>query len=203
MRGKLLPIRTRRLPIVFRALDVEGKTKPLPVLLCPAHGALMTVGNCGRCARFRRVEFTEQGAPVVACAADRDRPARSVVARDDAQVQSLVRVPSLCVAQDTPIAEILPFVGPHSSADAIPVLDEDARPIGLVSRADLRCMIASGVALSTAVSTALRTLPIRVLPETSLGEALALQTCSVRRDCVVVGADGTFLGLLPASELSD
>src|SRR5438132_1415185 len=128
MPGKWFPIRTRRLPVVFRALDVEQKTKLVPVLLCPAHGALMTVGNCGRCERFRRIEFTEQGAPVVACAADPARPAWPAAIRDDAHVQSLVRVPSLCVARDTPIAEILPFLGPHSSSDAIPILDDDARP---------------------------------------------------------------------------
>lgn len=181
-------LRIRRLPIVFRALDVEEHTKPVPSLLCPQSGAMMTVGSCGRCAQFRRIELRRDGSPVLACMPEAVHPPSS-------SIQSLLRVPNLCVAQDTPIGEILPFLGRRSGVDPIPVLDHAARPVGLVDRTVLRDWIAHGRALSTPVASLMRTLVTRVLPETRITDATAHATFGACRDYVVVDADGTFLGL--------
>lgn len=187
----------RRLPIAIRALDLEEKTKRVASVLCPKRGAMITVGNCGRCEWFRRVDFTERGTPELACVAAPEDDAEPR-ACDAAKLHELVQVPNLCVAQDTPILEVLPFVGSTSGSDPIPVLDKAGRPLGVVDRTLLRERIACGVALSTPLASLMKTLLARVLPDTPLADVRALQSIG-RRDCVVVSEDGTFLGLVPWS----
>ena len=128
---------SRQLPVIFQALDLEGKTKPVPTLVCPVRGDVMTVGNCGRCRDFRRVEFTEDSRPVLCCSTDHiaDQPIE--------RVQDLLRVPVVCTAPDTVLALVAPYLATGTNTDAIPVLDSAARPVGFVSIREMqRCVVA-------------------------------------------------------------
>lgn len=191
----------RQLPIVFRPLDVEGKTKPVPLVWCPDRVASMTVGICGRCQQFSRVEFTELSRPVLACGG-RSRALRSRKPHPR-QVVELARVPLLCVADDTPLGALLPQLDRLADDEWVPVLDRDARPIGLAPARDLRKLAARRVPLSTPVSLVTYSPPLCVFPDTTLDDARQMVAAHGVAVLVVVAPDGTFLGMLGARDLMD
>lgn len=186
--------RVRHLPVVFRSLDVEGKTKPVPTLVCPVRADVMTVGSCGRCSDFRRIEFTEDSSPVLCCVIHSDH-ALDGTARNE-RVQDVLRVPVVCTAADTTLAVVLPYLALGTALDAIPVLDSEARPIGLVTIREARRLVEAGIPLETRLSEVMSTQFVCVLPETSLSYASQLMVDTEAQRLVVVAADGAFLGLV-------
>ena len=186
----------RHLPIVFRALDLESRTKPVPSVACPVRAELMTVGNCGRCTEFRRIEFADDGTPVLCCTSRCARQQR------EARVQNSVHVPVVCAAADTELAVILPYVGRATALDSIPVLDRDARPIGFLTVDDARRLIASGLSLDTTLAEVMSRQVVCVLPETSVDDALQLLADTDSRQLFAVAPDGTFLGIVAQRELA-
>ncbi len=184
----------RRLPIVFRALDLEAKTRPAPSVVCPVRAAVMTVGSCGRCAAFKRIEFDEAGCPVLCC----DSGAAGCHARK--RVQALLRVPVACCAPDTTLAAILPYVGMLAPRDAFPVLNWDSTLLGFLTVHDAQRLVESGISLDTKLCELMSRQPICVLPETELEDAVQLLLDTGAAQLFAVAPDGAFLGVLPANE---
>jgi CBS domain-containing protein len=188
----------RHLPVVFRSLDVEGKTKPVPTLVCPVRADVMTVGSCGRCSDFRRIEFTGDSLPVLCCTI---HPDHAHAARYE-RVQEVLRVPVVCTAADTTLAVVLPYLALGTALDAIPVLDSEARPIGLVTIREARRLAEAGIPLETLLSEVMSTQFVCVLPETSLSYASQLMVQTEAQRLVVVAADGAFLGLVTQHDMT-
>src|ERR1700761_8640226 len=113
------PVKIRRLPIVFRALDIEGLTKPIAAVVCPARHDVITVGSCGVCGEFRRIDFTDEGQPMVCCT---PTPARTRP-EDATKVKDVLRVPALCAAPATTIKAVFPYLTLEQPETVIPVLD--------------------------------------------------------------------------------
>jgi len=189
---------TRHLPVVFRALDVEGKTKPVATLICPVRADVMTVGNCGRCQEFRRIEFTLSGHPVLCCAGVEEHEVEAVEL-----VQSALRVPAVCTAADTTLATALQYSTLVRSEDAIPVLDWDASPLGSIRVSDLTRLELAGVPRAATLSEVMSRQVLGVLPETTLADARELLAVTESTQLFVVGADGSFLGQVTASDLDE
>lgn len=198
----MLPLRkTHHLSIVFRPLDLHGVTKPVPTVVCHARGEVMTVGNCGACGAFRRIDFTHDGLPVVCCVTRGPYEPPAPDDPDFTEAQSVLRVPPVCAAADTTIRDVLPYMEEPGMHDIIPVLDLTARPAGLVPCTEIARLIEAGASLDTYLSTFMNPVFARVTPRTSLREAAARRPESIFRGVVVVGHDGTFLGLVAAEDL--
>jgi CBS-domain-containing membrane protein len=190
----------RRLSIQFRALDLEGKTKPVPCVVCPEHADLMTLGSCGRCGAFRRIDFTQEGRPVMTCAAP---PSEGIAGSARTKtMQDLLRVPLLCVAEDTKVAVWVPFMGLSDEDDVIPVLDSRARPVGLATFRELQKRLPElDATTATIASLASAATPLLSIDAT-LAEARATLADTKSSYVFVVAADRTFLGILTAIDLA-
>lgn len=184
---------TRRLPIVFRSLDLEEKTKPVPCVVCPVRADIMTVGNCGRCPDFKRIEFSDDAQPMLRCATQ----LRLAGATDPQRVQAVLRVPVFCAAADTTLASVLPYLILGTAQDAIPTLDSEARPMGFVTISELRILVQAGVPLDTALVDVMSQRMTCVLPETSLEDAERRVAREDSQRLMAVNPDGTFLGCVP------
>jgi CBS domain-containing protein len=189
---------TRHLPVVFHSLDVEGKTKAVPALICPVRADLMTVGSCGRCEEFRRIEFTQDGHPVLCCAADQHGEVDAEV-----RVQSALRVPAMCTAPDTTLETALQYAMLAEQEDAITVLDWDSNPIGFVTLRELKQLEHSGIPPTATLSEVMSQQIVCVLPETTLADACELLAVTAAAQLFVVGADGSFLGLVTPRDLAE
>jgi CBS domain-containing protein len=190
--------RSHDLPVTFHPLDLEAKTRPVPSLVCPERRDLMTVGNCARCRDFCRIDFSQAGQPLLRCETRAVRGGTHLSER----VQDLLRVPVLCAAPDTTLQSIVSFLDLGMPRDAIPVLDLDARPIGVLSIQDIHRLIRGGIPLQTTVSEVMSRLIVCVLPETALTDAAQLLLETQSAQLFAVTADGTFLGLLAEHDLS-
>ena len=193
------PPRTRRLPIVFRSLDLEEKTKPVPCVVCPVRADIMTVGNCGRCRDFRRIEFSDDAQPLLRCATQLRIAGTS---SQPPRVQDVVRVPVFCAAADTTLASVLPYLILGTAQDAIPTLDSEARPMGFVTISELRILVAAGIPLDTALVDVMSQRMTCVLPETALADAERRVARENSQRLMAVNPDGTFLGCVPLSAAS-
>jgi CBS-domain-containing membrane protein len=198
--GMKRPAKSCELPVVFRSLDVEGKTQPLPAVICPNRRDLMTVGNCGECEGFRRIEFTADSQPVLRCAPE-------VIARDERsgprRVQEAVRVPAICAAIGTPVAAVLPYLDESHRHEVIVVLDRGAHPLGLVPVEALRSLVANSGPLDTRLGACITMQGVRVTPNATLREAARLMDAAGCEQLVVTMSNGTFLGLVSRADLSD
>jgi CBS domain-containing protein len=188
---------TRHLPVVFHAMDIERKTKPVPALICPVRSDLMTVGSCGRCQEFRRIEFTSDGQPVLCCTA-LDEHERDPVAR----VQAALRVPVMCTAPDTTLAVVLEHSALALEHDVIPVLDWDSSPVGFVTLGELNQLLRAGIPASATLAEVMTRQVVCILPETTVADARELLAETESAQLFVVGADGTFLGLATQRDLA-
>lgn len=191
----------RQLPIVFRALDLEDKTRPIAEVVCPLRADVMTVGNCGRCRHFRRIDFTPAGEPILCCAPGVGRRVTDSERGIPKCVHDLVRVPVVCVAPDTELAVVLPYLGWTTHLEAIPVLGWDGRPLGFFSVHEARRLYAAGVPLDTEIWELMSRALVCVLPETSLFEAKRLVEEAGALQLFAVSADGTFVGVVHGSDL--
>lgn len=187
----------RRLPIVFRALDLDGVTKPVPTAVCPVRGDLMTVGICGLCQDFRRIVFDEHARPIVCCIAPDDSPRRHA----DLEVQHVLRVPVVCGAPDTTIADVLPYLDLRRPWDVIPVLDQAAKPLGVATGSELHALIASGLDGRTVLTAVMNSRIARVTPHTKLTDATSARLPGGFRGVVIVSDAGDFLGLVDEGDL--
>lgn len=191
-----MPVRKKpeRLPVIFHALDLEGTTKRLATVLCPRRADLMTVDTCATCDEFQRIVLHEDGTPMVCC-----RPA--VPQRRARYVSELIRMPALCTSADTPVAMLLPYLPLKPPYDAIPVLADDASPIGITTCASLRSLVASGVASDTPLELVMSSNFVRVRRDTAVADAAALLPNSGWTGVVVVAPDGAFMGVIAESDL--
>lgn len=189
--------KTHRLPIVFRALDLEGTTKPVPTAVCPVRGDLMTVGNCGLCQDFRSIVFDEHGRPIVCCIGHDESAPRAPL-----EVRDVLRVPVVCGAPDTTIADVLPYLDLRRPWDVFPVLDRAAKPMGVITCGELQARIATGLDVRTALTSVMNPHFARVTPRTKLSDAANARPSEGFRGAVVVTDSGDFLGLVDEGDLA-
>ena len=190
----------QRLPVAFRALDVEATTKRMPGLICPARND-MGVGSCSSCSCDQRIDLDDDGAPEVTCRTrgvdfDCDRVC------SDSEVKDMLHVPVVCAAAETTIAVVRPYLDLQAPLDVIPILDRHARPFGIVSCAELRQRIEEGIDQTTPLASLMSTCVPRVLPCTTLGEAALVRKGVGFGGVMVVGVDGSLLGLVSARDLA-
>lgn len=192
--------KTFHLPVVFRPLDIEEFTKPQGVVLCPVRNEPVTLGTCGHCDDFARVEFDARSKPHVCCTpCFPHRPRGLSSARGF--VKEVLRVPLLSASEGTPVSVFIPYVDLQRPWDAIPVLDRQARPIGVVSNETLRKVVE--IDHDRAIESVMSVDFARVFPWQSVAEAAAARPETAFRGVVVIAGDGTFLGMVCETDLPE
>jgi len=193
------------LPLAFRPLDVEGRTKPIPLVMCPTRSTAMTAGGCGQCRHFKRIEIGPDGRPQLRCLdggathgprAERPRGQRART------VLELLRVPSVCASLETTIAGLLCVLEAPQGSELIPVLDQRAIPRGYVTGALLQERIAEGAPIDSPLAHVMVPFLTRVPPDLSVDEARKLVDASLSGHLVALGCDGSLLGVVGAAELA-
>lgn len=188
----------RRLPIAMRALDIQELTRPVQTVLCPVRHAIITVGNCRQCRDFRRIEQSPVQGPFVVCSA-RDTPTHAASAL---AVRELVQLPSICASAHDSLAVLLPHAQSLRPWEAVVILDQQAKPVGIVTSSELRRFRAAQVDLSQRLQRLMSTSFATVFPCMSVVDAARLRAEHSFRGLVVVSEDDAFVGVVwePALE---
>jgi CBS domain-containing protein len=186
-----------RLPIASRALDIHELTQRVDTVMCPARHDIISVGNCRQCRDFRRIEPGNMG-PVVVCCGSRESArqfARTV------SVQEKVQLPHVCASVESTLASVLPYADTLQPWDAIPILDHQARPVGIIMGAELHRLRADRCDPTQPVERAMSTSFATVFPCMSLADAAQLRGRNSFRGAIVVSEDDTFLGVVSEPDL--
>lgn len=165
--------------------------------MCPARNNIITVGNCRQCRAFRQIDHGDEGAFVNCCAV------RGVSTRSapTALVQEHVHLPHVCASIASPLAVVLAYADTLQPWEAIPILDAQAKPVGVAMAADLRGWSAKPCDPALRVEHLMTTSFITVFPCMSLADAAQLRADSSFRGAIVVSDDDTFLGVVSEPEL--
>lgn len=190
---------SQTLPISFRPLDVEGRSRTLPLLYCPKRRAALTANTCARCEHFRRVAFDSDRAPVLECI---DTRTAQGAAELPSSVQDVLRLPPMCAALDTTISRLLVSLGAGYDHQLVPVLDTSGKPRGYVTRALLEEKLQGGVSMDNVLGEVMTPFLTRVEPRTSLDDAARLIGCSCSGHLVVTDEQGSLLGVVSAEDLA-
>lgn len=181
-----------RLPIVTCALDFEDLTQPVQTVLCPTRHDRITVGNCRQCRDFRRIEESAIHGAVVCCGSgDTARQSISTLS-----VQQAAKLPSLSVRATTPLSVVLPYADGLRPWEGVPVLDMQAKPIGILMASDLSRFRAARLDPTLAVGRVMSTSFATVFPCMSLADAAQLRAAHRFRGVIVISETEQFLGVV-------
>jgi CBS domain-containing protein len=176
----------------MRALDIQELTQPVQTVLCPARHDIITVGNCRQCRDFRGTEQSPVQGSFVACNTH-DTKAHSASALS---VRERVQLPSLCASVHSTLAVLLPYADNLRPWEAIPILDREAKPVGIVSSVDLSRFRAAQLDPSQRLQRLMSTSFVTVFPSMSLADAARLRAEHTFRGAVVVSEDDAFIGVV-------
>jgi CBS domain-containing protein len=193
------------LPLAFRSLDVEGRSKPIPLVMCPTRSAAMSAGGCEQCRHFKSIDMAPDGRPQLCCLDEGQAapPRTGMPGMGRARtVLELLRVPAVCASLETTIAGLLCVLNAPHGSELIPVLDDRAIPRGYVTGALLQERIADGAAIDSPLAHVMVPFLTRVPPSLSVEEARKLAERSHSGHLVALGSDGSLLGVVSAAELA-
>jgi CBS domain-containing protein len=194
-----LNARTRALPIAFRAPDVEGRCKPVPVVKCPRRNADVLLAVCSQCQHASKVAFESDRVPVLLCDSDRGYDGRALHG-STLCIRDVMRPATLCIAGGSAIGVLLPHLA-LALGGVVPVLDFAGRPVGALSVARLREALRAGLNLE-ATADALSSEPWETLSgDAALDEAAERFAAGASEPLLVLGPSGALLGVLCASDL--
>jgi CBS-domain-containing membrane protein len=190
----------RQLPVSFDALDLEGRTKAVPLVACPRVGAeRQPLALCGRCGNCEQVRLESGSEFTLTCAwSDRDERAQADCATR--WVHEFARVPALCVALDTRMS-VLTGLFAQDASDPVPVLNRDAVLIGIVHASDFHAALAAPRVRDRSVVDVMSAAPPRIRFDAAAVDAQRLLSHDDTPCLAVVGAHGRFLGLLTREDL--
>lgn len=194
--------RLRHLPMILQPLDLEQRTKPVGIVICPRRGDILCVGVCSQCPGLRRIDLSASGDATLRCEADATLWDTShTVGGDVPRLRDLVRMPAICVARDTMLSALSPLLGLVHGSETIPVLDERANPVGVVYADRLSRLLREGIDPATPVSSLMNTRFPLAYPHTTIADAMHISITARTDTLLVVGFDGTLLGVVERTQL--
>jgi CBS domain-containing protein len=136
-----LPVRARHV-VGSHGEDLVGAT-----VYCPVHETAVEVSACERCERFHALHFdAETRTTSVACHCESVPPgpveegalrdALSILPDPGTPLAEIMSTVVVCVSPDTGLDEVRALLLRHSIG-GVPVVDEQGRPVGIVSQVDL------------------------------------------------------------------
>lgn len=183
---------------MMRALDIQELTRPVQTVMCPARHNTITVSNCRQCRDFRRIEQSPVHGALVACSA-RDAPQSAASVRDK------VQLPSVCASVHSTLAALLSYADSLHPWQAVPILDHQTKPVGILTGLELNRLRNARVDPSQRLQRLMSTSFATVFPCMSLADAARMRSDHVFRGVVVVSEDDVFVGVVwePALERAD
>lgn len=192
MRIEHLPLRTRRL------IGAAGAELVTQTVHCPIRNASVPVEECEACMRLvtrdeRRV--TCRTLPVTLDAAAARLRALVPRAAEETPLHLVMRRDVACVTPGAPLAVVRRDLL-AGRCDAVPVVDDQGYPLGMITKTDLLRTPGAHVAGEVMTPLAL------TLEETaSLADAAALMNTERVSHLSIVAHDGTVVGLLSSEAL--
>lgn len=194
--------RLRHLPMVLQPLDIEQRTKPVAIVVCPRRGDILCVGVCSQCPGLRRIDLSPSGDATLRCEADAALwDTSNTIGGDAPRVRDIVRMPALCAARDTKLSALAPLLGLVHGSEIIPVLDERASPVGVVNADRLSRLLREGIHPATPVSSLMNTRFPLAYPHTTIADAMRIAIKEQADTLLVVGFDGALLGTVARVQL--
>ncbi len=139
--------KARRLPVrVRRVLGGDGEATTTRTVLCPAHGDAVALSLCAECVRCDEIEGEVDGSATVVChPAVGPQPQTGwsnllhrilPSAADRVSIAEAMSRDVTCVTGDVSV-ETLAALFIEEGSSALPVVDKEGFPVGVVSKSDL------------------------------------------------------------------
>jgi CBS domain-containing protein len=187
---RALPIRTRR------TLAGDGEVTTTRTVFCPRHVEAVALALCGECPRCDEI-----GERAVICTPDPPPSTmRRALRRHDILMSAADRVAIgevmsrdvACVRDDVSIESLAALLRDREIG-AVPVVDGDGIPIGIVSKSDL---IRERDELDFTVADVMTPMAFTLREDDPLAQAAAVMTVEQVHHLPIVAADGAVVGML-------
>jgi CBS domain-containing protein len=184
------PIRTRRI------LAGDGEATATRTVLCPQHGEAVALAVCGECPRCEHIG--EEG---VTCTPDAPHPTMRWASRlhrilpsagDRVAIAEVMTRDVACVRDDVSV-ESLQALLRDRAIGAVPVVDGDGFPIGVVSKSDL---VRERDELDFTVADLMSRVAYTLREDDPLSRAAAVMAVEHVHHLPIVAADGRVVGML-------
>lgn len=184
----------------------DGSETKLATIYCPWRAQTLATGECEACERFagRRPELDEKRPEAAACRVPfpEPLPLTGPSVRERAAILSTpiaaVMRDVICLRGDVPAAEAARLVLERGFS-AVPIVDDDGRPLGVLSKTDL---VREGGSSTDAAARELMTPVVLTAPETaSLGDAVELMAAHGIHRVFVVSDAGEVTGVLSTMDV--
>jgi CBS domain-containing protein len=192
-----------RLPLRLRTLVQDrGPDDVRPSVRCPRLGRSIDALGCTGCARMRGIEWDPAVGGTITCQVDAssvpasppaDRKADFAEAAARKELYDVASPVTVCVASTTPVRKVRALLLARE-LDAVPVVDQEMRVVGIVTRGDLLT-----AALDAPIE--LVTPPeLHALPEHApIGYAIALMAFEKVHHVPVITEEGELVGMWDAT----
>jgi CBS domain-containing protein len=216
-------VKARELPVrVRRTLHGDGAATSACTVSCPTHGEAVALSVCADCAQCERIAIDGSGGKIV-CRPEVSKPAmrfEALVHRilpstaDRVAISSLMTNEVTCVTREVSI-ETVTALFLERGFGAVPVVDADGFPVGVLSKTDLvRDHWENGDTTAVAgPGEAVDGMHVEALPRAVVGDLMTPLAYTLREDdplsraaavmqveavhhLPVVSADGRVVGML-------
>jgi CBS domain-containing protein len=184
------PIRTRRI------LAGNGEATATRTVLCPQHGEAVSLALCGECPRCQ--EISERG---VTCTPDTPHPTMRWASRlhrilpsaaDRVAIADVMSRDVACVRSDVGVESLLALFRDRAIG-AVPVVDAEGFPIGVVSKSDL---VRERDELGFTVADLMTPMAYTLREDDPLSRAAGVMAVESVHHLPIVAADGRVVGML-------
>lgn len=187
---------TRKLPIRSRkTLAGDGDVRTARSVFCPTRKQAVALSMCGECARCDRIDVD-----AVVCepqVAERRFPTeRTFQSPDHVLIAELMSRNVACVRLDVSVDSIASLLV-DGNVGAVPVVDDDDDPIGIVCKSDLARWRWGGLEAEPAIAADIMTpLAFTLCEDQPLFDGAAVMSIEGVHHLPVVSADGKVVGML-------
>lgn len=194
-----------RLPLRLRTLVHErGPDEVKPCVRCPRQDQSIDALQCTGCSRMRAIEWDPTTGGTITCLVDESRtPATLAFEKDKKadfaeaaarkQLHEVASPVTVCVASTTPVPKVRALLLARG-LDAVPVVDQEMRVVGVVTRSDLLTAAQSGP-VERITPAALHALP----EHAPIAYAIALMAFEKVNHVPVITDDGELVGMWDAT----
>jgi hypothetical protein len=185
--------------------DAAGAEVRAETIYCPWRAQTIATAECAACERFagRRPALDEKRPEAAACRVPfpEPLPLTGPTVRERHAVLSVpigaVMRDVLCLRGDVPASEVARLVLDRGFS-AVPIVDEDGRPLGVLSKTDL---VRDGAPSDAAASDVMTPVVLTVPENASLGDAVELMATHAIHRVFVVADSGEITGVLTTMDV--